>query len=290
MRFWQALSFTETEQLVALAPIVEELGFHGVLLSDHVCVPGRIESSYPYSPDGKPPFGPDTEFPEPWAAICAMAAVTTRLHFNTAVYLAPLRHPVEVAKALATAAVISGGRVGLGVGVGWVREEYEQLGRDFGSRGRRLDESIGIWRALWRGGLVEHHGEHYDFAPLAVSPAPPAPIPVYVGGGSPAALRRAAVLGDGWIGAGNAPEEIPGLVAELARLRREAGREAEAFDFVAAVTEPPSLDGLRRLEDQGVGSLISYPLAYSLGPGSTVEAKRAALEQYASAFVAPLSD
>ena len=97
MNFFQSLSFTETDQLVALAPIVEEVGFHGAFVSDHLFHPERFESKYPYSEDGVPPFAADTEFPEPWSAISAMAAVTSKLVFSTAVYIAPLRHPLEVA-------------------------------------------------------------------------------------------------------------------------------------------------------------------------------------------------
>ena len=151
MRFWQALSFTETDQLLDLARVCEEVGFHGAFVSDHLFYPGSIASKYPYSPDGSPPFDATTEFPEPWAAVSAMAAVTTQLRFNTAVYLAPLRHPLEVAKSVATAAVLSGGRVALGAGVGWIREEYEQLGRDFRTRGRRLDEMIEVLRLFYVG-------------------------------------------------------------------------------------------------------------------------------------------
>jgi probable F420-dependent oxidoreductase len=286
VRFWQALSFTETEQLVPLARVAEEVGFDGVLVSDHAFVPEKRVSRYPYSEDGAPPFAPDTEFPEPWAAIAAMAAVTTRLCFGTAVYLAPLRHPLEVARSVATAAALSGGRVVLGAGVGWVREEYVQLGREFETRGRRLDEMIGILRALWAGGMVEHHGRYYDFGRLQLSPAPPAPVPIYLGGASPAALRRAARLGDGWLGTGHDPAAIPALVRELARLRREAGREAEPFDFVAALTAPPSVELFRRLEDQGVTSLISYPPAFTIGPAATLAQKRHAFEQYGDRIIA----
>jgi probable F420-dependent oxidoreductase len=289
MRFWQALSFTETEQLVPLAQAAEEAGFHGVLLSDHVVYPGRIDSTYPYAPDGKPPFGPETEFPEPFAAICAMAAVTTRLHFNTAVYLAPLRHPLEVAKSVATAAVISGGRVGLGVGVGWVREEYTLLGQDFHTRGRRLDEMIGIWRAVWAGGMVEHHGRDYDFDRLQLSPSPPGPVPIYVGGASRAALRRAARLGDGWLAAGHTPDEMVDVARELTRLRTEAGRAGEPFDLVAAVTAAPDADLVRRLEEAGATSLISYPPVFTLGPGASLDAKRAALAGYGDQIIRKLA-
>ena len=144
MKFWQVVSFTEPEQLVEVARAAEEAGFHGVLLSDHLFFPGHLASRYPYAPDGKPGFDGSTPFPEPWATISAMAAVTSRLRFATMVYILPLRHPLEVAKSVGTAAVLSNGRVALGVGAGWIREEFDALGVDFATRGARLDEMLAL--------------------------------------------------------------------------------------------------------------------------------------------------
>ena len=285
MKFWQSLSFTETDQLVPLARICEEVAFHGVIVSDHVFYPARLDSPYPYSQDGRPPFGPETEWPEPWAAISAMAAATTRLRFVTAVYLAALRHPLLVAQSVSTAAVLSGDRVALGVGAGWMAEEFAPLGQDFRTRGRRLDEMIEVLRTLWGGGMVEHHGTHYDFGPLQMSPAPKRPIPVYVGGSSGPALRRAA-RNDGWIGAGNDPAEVPALVERLRDLRVEAGRVDEPFETIVAVTAQPDVDLFRRLEDAGATATVHYPLLFSLGPGSTLEQKREALERFGSEIIA----
>jgi probable F420-dependent oxidoreductase len=196
VKFWQAVSFTETDQVVEVAKLAEELGFCGVMVSDHVFHPGRLVSRYPFSADGKPDFTADTDFPEPWSLIGAMASVTRTLRFTTGVYILPLRHPLEVAKATATLSVLSGGRLALGAGLGWMQEEYAQLGRDFRTRGRRCDEMIDVLRKVWRGGMVEHHGEFYDFDPLQLSPAAAGPIPIYIGGASPAALRRAGRLGE----------------------------------------------------------------------------------------------
>jgi probable F420-dependent oxidoreductase len=284
VKFWQTLSFTETDQLIELAKISEDVGFHGVFLSDHVFVPEKIESRYPYSEDGSPPFTSETEWPDPWVTIGAMAAVTTRLHFSTAIYIAPLRHPLEVAKLVSTASILSGGRVALGVGAGWVAEEYAQLGREFGNRGRRLDEMIQVMRCVWKGGVVEHRGPHYEFDRLQMSPAPGVPIPIYVGGASGPALRRAA-RNDGWIGAGDDPERVPARVERLRELRAEAGRESEPFEIIVAVTVPPDRDLFRRLEDAGVTGMISYPMLFTLGPGTTLDQKRAALEQYGNDII-----
>lgn len=286
MRFWQAVSFLEAEQLLDVARAAEEVGFDGAFVSDHVFFPGELVSKYPYAPDGVPYFDRDTPWLETFASIGAMAAVTTRLRFVTGVYILPLRHPLEVAKAAATVALLSGNRLALGVGTGWMREEFDALGREFAGRGRRMDEQIAVMRTVWRGGVVEHTGRHYRLPPLQMSPAPTQPIPILVGGASERALRRAATLGDGWVGAGNTPEEIPGILRRLGELRREAGRERAPFEVIVALTTPPDVDVFRRLEDQGVTGVVSWPLVFTTGPGSSIAQKRGALETYANQIIA----
>ncbi len=290
MKFWQVVSFTEPEQLVDVARAAEEAGFHGVLLSDHLFFPGRLASRYPYSEDGKPGFDGSTPFPDPWATIAAMAAVTTRLHFATMVYILPLRHPVEVAKTVGTVQVLAAGRVALGVGAGWIREEFDALGVDFATRGRRLDEMLAVMRGLWTGEMVEHRGEHFHLGPMQMSPPPEAPIPVYVGGVSKLALRRAARLGDGWIGTGQTPDEVPGLLGELFRLRREAKRETEPFETIVPLAVPPDVEQLRRLEgEHGMTSTTAWPFTYVLGPSSSAAEKRAHMLRFGDGVIAKMS-
>jgi probable F420-dependent oxidoreductase len=287
VKFWQVVSFSEPEQLLDVARAVEDAGFHGLLVSDHLFFPEKLESRYPYAPDGRPGFDAQTPFPDPWATLAAMAAVTTRLRFATMVYILPLRHPLEVAKTVGTVSLLSGGRVALGAGAGWIREEYAALGVDFASRGRRFDEMIGILRALWRGGVVEHHGRCFDFPPLTMSPAPPAPIPIWVGGLAPAALRRAARLGDGWIGTGQTPDDAARVLDELARLRREAGRASQPFETIVPLAAPPDPDVLRRLEaEHAMTGTTAWPFVYTLGPRSTLDAKRDWLRRFADDVIA----
>jgi probable F420-dependent oxidoreductase len=285
VKFWQALSCTETDQLVALARTCEEVGFHGAFVSDHVFHPEKLLSKYPYSQDGSPPFSAETEWPESFAAISAMATATRRLHFTTAVYIAPLRHPLVVANAVATASVLSGGRLAFGAGVGWIREEYDQLGADFHTRGQRLDEMIEVLRKAWSGDWVEHHGRFYDFDRLLLRPRPLGEVPIYAGGSSAAALRRAA-RNDGWLGSGNTAEELPALVERLRGYRRAAGLAARPFEVIAAVTAAPDPALYRRLEDAGVTAIVSYPLLYTIGPGTSLAQKRAALERYGEEIIA----
>jgi len=286
MKFWQAVSFLEAEQLLDVARTAEKVGFDGAFVSDHVFFPVPLVSKYPYAPDGVPYFDKDTPWLESFTSMGAMAAVTTRFRFVTGVYILPLRHPLEVAKAAATVSLLSGGRLALGIGTGWMREEFDALGREFGGRGRRMDEQIEVMRTIWRGGAVEHSGRHYRLPRLQMTPAPKALIPILIGGASERALKRAATLGDGWIGAGNTPEEIPPIVKRLRELRAEAGRDRTPFEIIVALTTPPDIDTFRRLEDQGVTGVVSWPLVFTAGPGSTIEGKKQALETYASQIIA----
>jgi probable F420-dependent oxidoreductase len=274
VKLWQVVSFAEPDQLLGIARAAEEAGLHGVLLSDHLFFPGRLASRYPYSADGKPAFDGRTPFPDPWTTIAAMAAVTERLRFGTMVYILPLRHPLEVAKTVGTAALLSGGRVALGVGAGWIREEFDALGVPFAARGARMDEMIEERRAAWTGEMAEHRGRFFDLGTFQMSPAPPAPVPIYVGGLSPAALGRAARLGDGWIGTGQTPEEAIDYAARLRRLREEAGRGDEPFETIVPLVVPPDRDLLRRLEAAGVTSTTLWPFSYTLGPTSPLPTKR----------------
>ena len=280
MKFWLGVAFLDPEEMLDMARVADGSGYHGIAVSDHVVYPEKLSTPYPYTSDGSPPFAPDTPWPDPWVLIGAMAAVTTRLRFMTNVYVAPARNPFLVAKQVSTAAVLSGGRVALGVGAGWMREEFAHLGQPFGDRGRRLDEMIDVLRALWRGGMVEHHGEHYDFDRLQMSPVPAAPIPIYCGGQSRRALERAARL-DGWIGNAYTPEQALELVG---RVRR--AREDREFEVIVSLLARPDADLYRRMEDGGVTGLLCAPW---MRPGADdLATRRAAVERFADTVIAKL--
>ena len=185
-------------------------------------------------------WSPDTAWPDTWVLIGAMAAVTRRLRFSNTVYIAPARPLLEVAKQVATASVVSGGRVSLAVGVGWMREEYELMGQNFDNRGRRLNEMIPALRDLWRGGWVSWSGQYYRVPEMVIEPHREAPVPILCGGESDAALRRAARICDGWVGYAYAWADAVGYVQKLSALRRQYGREDEPFEIMLALLEPPS--------------------------------------------------
>jgi probable F420-dependent oxidoreductase len=277
MRFHQAVAFLETDQLLALCRACDDMGYGGIYVSDHIFFPQKLESRYTYSPyeDGSPIWQPEANWPDTWCLVSAMAAVTTNLHFTSGVYIAPARDLFTVAKLVGTAAYISDNRVHLGVGVGWCKEEFDATGQEFHDRGKRLDDMIPALRELWKGGWVEYHGPHYDFDPLQMNPSPTAPVPIYGGGHSEPALRRAAQLCDGWLG------------AHL----KAAGREGEPFTIYMAVNTLPDLDLYRRLEDAGVTDMVCAPwmladMKDAKDYGSALDAKLRATEEFATTVIA----
>jgi probable F420-dependent oxidoreductase len=261
MEFCVATAFSPVEQLVPLARAADEAGFAAVSLSDHVVNPATIRSPYPYTEDGSRRWEMGTPWPDPWVAIGAMAAATERIRFFTNVFVLPARTPFAVAKAVGTAAAISGDRVALGVGMGWMEEEFEAMEQDFRRRGKRADEMLEVIAELLTGEVVEHHGEFYDFDPLEMLPAPSRPVPVWVGGMSDAALRRAA-RNDGWISDIHTTEEIVGFRTRIDELRRELGRDHLPFAMVCSSLEAVDYDGYRRLEEIGVTHLLTMPWVF----------------------------
>src|SRR6266567_4186394 len=183
---------TEPSFYSPLARAAEEAGYHSMVIPDSICYPRHSASIYPFNPDGSREFLEDKPFLEPFSLIPALGAVTSRLRFVTFVLKLPVRDPVLTAKQATSTAVLTGGRLVLGAGISPWREDYEVLGVDWASRGRRMDESIAILRGLAAGGYFEFHGTVFDLPPVKIAPVPAEPIPVLIGGHSDAALRRPA--------------------------------------------------------------------------------------------------
>ena len=286
MKFWQAITWAETDQLIEIARFAEEMGFYGLMSGDHAVYPESIVPNYPYSESGVPPMQPHDEYPDQTAIFAAMAAVTSKLLFTCGVYVLPLRNPHEVARASATLAILSDNRFILGVGIGWMKEEFDIYGVDFHQRGKITDEIIEVLQSLWSGQMVEYHGAHFDFPRVQLSPAPSTHPPIYVGGSSEIALRRAARVGGGYIGAGTAPDDVGPLLQRLNELRQEYGRDHLPFEAMIGISASPSLTLYQRLADKGLESTVAPPFQYALGKKhSTVDEKKQFMESYAESIV-----
>jgi probable F420-dependent oxidoreductase len=268
MRFSYAESMTEPSFYAPLARAAEEAGYHSMVIPDSICYPLHANSTYPYNPDGSREFLEDKPFLEPFSLIPALGAVTSRIRFDTFVVKLPIRNPVLLAKQATSTAVLTGNRLALGVGTSPWREDYDVLGVDWAGRGRRMDESIAIVRGLAAGGYFEHHGVSFEVPPIKIAPVPSEPIPLLIGGHSDAALRRAARLGDGWMHGGGDPADLPRLLARLAELRRQFPAVTSLpFEVHTISADAYSVDGVRRLEEQGVTNVIvGFRWPYATGP------------------------
>jgi probable F420-dependent oxidoreductase len=287
VRFSYAESMTDPSFYPALARAAEEAGYDSMIVPDSICYPEHSDSVYPFNPDGSREFLEDKPFLEPFSLIPALGAVTSRLRFTTFVLKLPVRDPVLTAKQATSTAVLTGGRLVLGVGVSPWREDYEILGVDWAGRGRRMDEAIAILRGLAAGGYFEYHGQVFDLPPVKIAPVPAAPIPVLIGGHSDAALRRAARAGDGWMHGGGDPGDLPGLLGKLARFRREEGTEGRPFELHVISADAYAPDGVRRLEEAGVTDLIvGFRWPYVTGPDTEpLDTKLAHLRRYADTVI-----
>ena len=290
MKFWCATAFMNTTELVHVAKLLDQAGYHGVMISDHLCYPKNLVSKYPYSPheDGSPIWEPDAAWPDPWVLIGAMSSVTTKLHFATNVFIAGHRPILQIAKEIGTAAVLADGRVALGVGAGWMKEEYDLQGQDFATRGKRLNEMIPALRELWKGGWVEWHGEYYDIPAMTLEPHPPAPIPIYVGGHTDAALKRAAKYADGWIGNAYPWAEAEHYVGRLKEFLAAEDRDLSTFEIICGLYEIPTVEVFQRAETElGVTGTMCMPWAMgnvSAGDGRNADDVAAVYQSYIEQF------
>lgn len=286
MRFSISTAYLPLTELPALAVAADRLGYDAMAVPDHVVDLETLRTPYPYTRDGARRWDHDAAWPDPWVLVGALAAVTTRLRFFTSVYVPALRNPFQVAKSVGTAAVLSGDRVALGIGIGWCREEFELLGQDFSTRGKRTDEALALMEQLWQPGWTEFEGAHYSAPRLVMEPTPSARIPVYVGGLSEVAMRRAA-RHDGWVGDLYTVEEAAGHAATLARMREEAGNERD-FSFITALTDAFLPEQFAAAEERGVTDVMTMPWAYYHGLDVGLEQKLDGMERFAADVLRPL--
>ena len=288
MRFCYAESMTDPSFYAPLAQAAEDSGYDAMVIPDSICYPEQSDSVYPFNPDGTREFLEDKPFLEPFSLIPALGAVTQRLRFVTFVLKLPVRNPVLVAKQATSTAVLTGNRLVLGVGSSPWREDYEVLGVPWEGRGRRMDEELAVIRGLSAGGYFSFHGEIFDIPNIKLTPVPSEPIPILIGGHSDAALRRAARDADGWLHGGGDPERLPGLLARLAEFRRQEGTTGRPFEVHVISMDAYNVDGVRRLEGQGVTHVIvGFRWPYRVGPDlEPLNEKIANLRRFADQVIA----
>jgi probable F420-dependent oxidoreductase len=285
LKFLTGFVWIDPRHYVPLARAADACGWDGIVLSDHLVHLEKIETPYPYAEGGERPWRARDPYPDVWVSIGAMAAVTERIRFYQGVYVVPMRDVFALAKAMGTAALLSNDRVSLGLGLGWMREEFEVVGQAFEDRAPRAEEMLEVMRKLWTGEMVEHHGRFYDFPRLQMSPGIAQQIPVFVGGRTRAALRRVARIGDGWIPDLLGLEELTAGIAEIRAQRRALGRDDEPLQVIGAPKEGFDLDTYRRMEDLGVTHLWTIPWLLYGGDAASLETQRAGLERFADEVI-----
>ena len=252
------VTFPDADGARRLATLAEAAGFESLVCPDHVVLPHEYHSTYPYSPTGRLPGGPDLPMPDPIVWMTFAAALTTRLRFISGVLILPQRNPVVLAKEAATLDYLSQGRLSLGVGVGWLREEFDAVGVPFAGRGQRTDEYIEAMRALWASDGASYRGECVEFEAMSCNPKPvDGAIPILVGGHSKAAARRAGRLGDGFFPATGAQRDVFPLI-ELAReTAAQQGRDPAALEITTGCPDA--------LPDSGKDALAAVQERADLG-------------------------
>jgi probable F420-dependent oxidoreductase len=237
----------------------EECGYESVWLPEHLIFPADIGKRSPFAGDDHPPVDPTIPTYDNLMVLLTLGLATRRIRLGTWVYNLALRSPFVSARSVQTLDRYSGGRVILGVGAGWIPGEYEAVGVDFASRGRRLDECIEVLRALWTEDQPSFGGEFFTFDPVVFEPKPvQSPVPIHVGGESAAALRRAARCGDGWIGMGHDPASVARQVATLRALAEDAGRDPSALEVSVGAT-PADAAEVEAFAEAGVDRIIVSP-------------------------------
>jgi probable F420-dependent oxidoreductase len=280
-----------TDQLQPIAVAADELGYASFAIADHVVDLETLATPYPYEEDGSRRWDSTCEWPDPWVLVGALSAVTTRLTFFTSIYVAALRSPFLVAKSVGTAAVLSGGRVRLGVGVGWCREEFDLLGQDFAARGRSTDEGLDLVRSLWEHEWVEADGPLFPTPRLTMSPRPAAKVPILVGGMSEVALRRAARY-DGWIGDVSSTEDAIRYATRLRDLRAELGTQdgtENRATVIAALNDAILPEQFAAAEAGGVTEVMTMPWLYYYGRSATLDQKLDGMQRFARDVLVPLN-
>jgi probable F420-dependent oxidoreductase len=284
LAFANAGPFAWPEGLENLARTAEEVGFESIWSVEHVVIPVGYRSPYPYSPSGKIPGPENVPIPDPLLPLAFAAAVTKTLRLATGILILPQRHPIYVAKEVATLDVLSHGRAILGIGVGWLREEFEALGLSFDDRAARTAEAVRAVRSLWKDNPEPFEGKFFKWPPLESNPKPVQKpgVPIVVGGHTELAARRAARYADGFFPAVSEPEKLRALLGILRDECGKRGRRVEDIELTAGGGNL-DVDTVRRFQDLGVKRLTIAP------PGFDPDGVRKGLHEFADRVIAKVT-
>jgi probable F420-dependent oxidoreductase len=272
-------AFSDPALLGHLAVTAERCGFDSLWSVEHVAIPVP-HTPYAGSKDGQMPGGDDVAIPDPLIPLAYAAAITKTIKLATGILILPQRHPIYTAKEVATVDLLSGGRVILGIGSGWMKEEFEALGINFHHRGAMTDEAIQALRALWRDGTSSFAGKHFKFGPLYSCPKPVRKdVPIHVGGHSTAAARRAGRYGDGFFPTVMNPEKLKELFGIVRAEAKKAGRNPDAIEF-SCMTRSVEAANLKALAELGVSRVVVNP------PGTKPDALTRGLEKFQQEVIA----
>ncbi len=266
--------FAHPAAAVEFAQAAEAAGFESLWTVEHVVVPSGYDSPYPYDPSGKMPGGEDFPIPDPLIWLSYVAAATSRIHLATGILILPQRNPVVLAKELATLDHLSGGRMLLGIGVGWLEEEFDAIGVPFAERGRRTDDHVGAMRALWTQEKASFHGEFTNFDACISRPQPvQGTIPVHIGGHTDIAAKRAGRLGDGFFPGKGSHEELARSFDLVRRTAVEHGRDPDAIEMTTGgrgAVGGRALDEVKALADIGTHRVILPAFLFYADPVGTL--------------------
>jgi len=286
VKYTVSVAMSPVDQLVELAKTAEEVGFDSIALPDSIFYMEKQSADYPYTADGSRMWNEDTPWADPLIVAGAMGAVTSKLRFYTNVMKLGSRNPLLLARQVGSVANLTNNRFGFGVGIGWAPEEFEWCGVPYAKRGKRVDEMIEVIKLVLAGGMVEFHGDFYDFEKLQMSPAPSEPVPFYVGGHTDVALKRAARIGDGWTSAMLTCDQLAEIIGKLKALLAEHDRADVPFEFQAVCIDKFDVDGHRELAEAGVTDNIVIPWIFDgHGFDAPIEKKKDSLKRYADTYI-----
>ena len=290
MKFAIPLSMLPTDEIKPLAIAADEIGYDFLAISDHLIHPETFSVPYPYTDDGSVRWEQGTDWPDPINALSFLAGATKKIRFYTSVYVLPARNPLRVAKEVSTLDVVSNGRFDLGIGMGWMPEEFEAGGQEFQRRGARADEMLEIMKLLWSGKMVDFDGRFFNFKKLEMLPAPKKNIPIYVGGFSEPALNRAA-RHDGWISDMHSLEELETLIKKV-NLKRSDFSENKNYEYICFTCwDAFSMEGFKKMKKIGVTTMTTYPwMLYGIMNDSPLQQKIEGMQKFYNEIICELDN